>query len=195
MGRGLAAALVLVLGVGVAAVLYVIAASVAKPGGQAGLSGLNHGAMVKLQVLADPVPAAQVMFVGQDFKPVRLADFHGHPVVLNLWATWCAPCVKEMPTLAALQGATAAQGVKVVAVSMDTASETDKARAFMAARPPLAFYQDAKYAFMTGLRPQLLGFPTTVLIDRAGLERAVYSGDADWDSPEARAVVARLAAL
>ena len=65
----------------------------------------------------------------------------------------------------------------------------------MAAHPPLAFYQDAHYAFMTGLKPQLLGFPTTVLIDRAGLERAVYAGDADWSSPEAKAVVERLAGL
>ncbi len=193
MGRALTAALIAVLVVGVGAVLYVIAASVAKPGAQAGLAGLNRGTMAKLQVLADPVPAAQVMFVNADFKPVHLSDFHGHPVVLNLWATWCAPCVKEMPTLAALQGAD--QGLKVVAVSMDTASETDKAKAFMVAHPPLAFYQDAKYGFMTGLKPQLLGFPTTVLIDRSGLERAVYSGDADWNSPDAKAVVARLASL
>ena len=195
MGRGLAAALVLVLLVGVAAVLYVIVVSLAKPGGGGGLSGLNRGAMAKLQVLPDPVPEPQVLFVGADAKPMRLADFHGHPVVLNLWATWCAPCVKEMPTLAALQTAEAARGVKVVAVSMDASAQTDKAKAFIAAHAPLGFYQDARYAFMTGMTPQLVGFPTTVLIDRSGQERAVYAGDADWSSPEARAVVERLAGL
>ena len=195
MGRGLRAALFGVALVGVAAVLYVIVLSLAKPGGAGGLSGLNHGAMAKLQVLSSPVPEAAVSFVDADGKATRLADFHGHPVVLNLWATWCAPCVKEMPTLAALQTAEAAKGVKVVEVSLDAESATDKAKAFMAAHPPLAFYQDPKTAFMVGMQPQLLGFPTTVLIDRSGQERAVYAGDTDWNSPEAKAVVERLAAL
>ena len=195
IGRGRKAALALVLLVGVAAVLYVIVSALAKPGSAGGLSGLNHGAMAKLQVLADPIPAPAVVFVGDDAKPMRISDFKGRAVVLNLWATWCAPCVKEMPTLAALQAAEAGHPVKVVPVSMDTSGETDKAKAFMAAHPPLGFYQDAKYAFMTGLKPQLIGFPTTVLIDRSGLERAVYAGDTDWNSPEARAVVERLAGL
>ena len=195
MGRGLKAALALVLLVGVAAVLYVIVSALAKPGSEGGLSGLNRGPMAKLEVLADPIPAPAVVFVGDDARPVRLADFKGRAVVLNLWATWCAPCVKEMPTLAALQAAEAGRPVKVVPVSMDTSGETGKAKAFMAAHPPLGFYQDAKYAFMTGLKPQLVGFPTTVLIDRSGLERAVYAGDTDWNSPQARAVVERLAGL
>ena len=195
VGRGLKAALALVLLVGVAAVLYVIVSALAKPGAAGGLSGLNHGPMAKLQVLADPIPAPAVVFVGDDAKPMRISDFKGRAVVLNLWATWCAPCVKEMPTLAALQSAEAGRPVKVVPVSMDTSAETDRARAFMAAHPPLGFYQDAKYAFMTGLKPQLVGFPTTVLIDRSGMERAVYAGDTDWNSPEARAVVERLAGL
>ena len=193
LGWPMRAALLAVIGIGVLAVLYVTLAAVIKPAG--GLSGLNHGAMAKLQVLADPLPEPAVAFVGDDARPVRLSAFKGRAVVLNLWATWCAPCVKEMPTLAALQTAEAGHAVKVVPVSMDTSGETDKAKAFMAAHPPLGFYQDAKYAFMTGLKPQLAGFPTTVLIDRSGMERAVYAGDTDWDSPEARAVVERLAGL
>ena len=195
MGRGLTAALIGVALVGVAAVLYVIVLSLAKPGGAGGLTGLNRGAMAKLEVLPSPVVEPVVSFMDADGKPLRLADFHGHPVVLNLWATWCAPCVKEMPTLAALQATEAARGVKVVEISMDTAAATDKAKAFMAQHPPLAFYQDAKYGFMTGMQPQLVGFPTTVLIDRSGQERAVYAGDTDWSSPEAKAAVERLAGL
>jgi thiol-disulfide isomerase/thioredoxin len=127
-----------------------------------------------------------------------LADFKGRAVVLNLWATWCAPCVKEMPTLAALQQAEAGKPIKVVPVSMDSAGETDKAKAFIASHPPLPFYQDAKYAFMGAMasgKTPLVGFPTTLLIDRSGMERAVYAGDTDWNSPEARAAVERLAGL
>ena len=195
MGRALTAALALVILVGVAGVLYVIVSAAIKPGDKAGLTGLNHGSMAKLQVLADPIPAAPVAFVGENAKPVRLTDFKGRAVVLNLWATWCAPCVKEMPTLAALQTAEAGHGVQVLAVSMDTSGQTDKAKAFIAAHAPLGFYQDAKYAFMAGLKPPLIGFPTTVLIDRTGMERAVYAGDTDWSSPEAKAVVERLAGL
>ena len=193
LGRGWTAALVAVCAVGLAAALYVIVLAVAKPGGAGGLSGLAHGSMAKLQVLANPIPEPSVAFVGEDARPMRLSDFRGRAVVLNLWATWCAPCVKEMPTLAALQRSEAGKPLLVVPVSMDTSAETDKAKAFMAAHPPLGFYQDAKYAFMTGMQPQLLGFPTTVLIDRSGQERAVYSGDTDWNSPEARAVMERLA--
>ena len=195
MGRGLAAALAAVAVLGLAAVLYVILASAATPGGPGGLSGLNRGSMAKLQVLPTPVPAASAVFVGEGAKPMRLSDFRGRAVVLNLWATWCAPCVKEMPTLAALQAAEAGHGVQVVAVSMDTSGQTDKAKAFIAGHAPLGFYQDAKYAFMSSMKPPLIGFPTTVLIDRSGQERAVYSGDTDWSSPEAKAVVERLAGL
>ncbi len=195
MGRGLTAALALVILVGVVGVLYVMVSAAIKPGMAGGLSGLNRGAMAKLQVLPDPIPAASVAFVGDDAKPMRLTDFKGHAVVLNLWATWCAPCVKEMPTLAALQSAEAGHGVQVLVVSMDTSGQTDKAKAFISSHPPLNFYQDAKYAFMTGMKPPLIGFPTTVLIDRSGMERAVYSGDTDWSSPEAKAVVERLAGL
>ncbi len=195
MGRGLTVALAAVVLVGVAAVLYVILASAATPGGPGGLSGLNRGSMAKLQVLANPVPASSAVFVGDGAKPLRLSDFKGRAVVLNLWATWCAPCVKEMPTLAALQTAEASHGVQVVAVSMDTSGQTDRAKAFIASHPPLGFYQDAKYAFMGSMQPPLIGFPTTVLIDRTGQERAVYAGDTDWSSPEAKAVVERLAGL
>jgi thiol-disulfide isomerase/thioredoxin len=195
MGGPLKAALIAVVAVGIVATLYVIVSALAKPAATAGLTGLNRGAMAKLDILADPVPAPSVQFLADGGKVMRLSDFRGRAVVLNLWATWCAPCVKEMPTLAALQRSEAGKPIAVVPVSMDSASESDKAKAFMVAHPPLGFYQDAKYAFMTGMKPQLIGFPTTVLIDRSGMERAVYSGDTDWSSPDAKKVVERLAGL
>jgi thiol-disulfide isomerase/thioredoxin len=184
LGRGLKAALIAALAVGVAAVLYVIGAAVIKPNaGGAGLQGAAKGSMAKLEVLAQPIAAASVPFV----------DATGKPVVLNLWATWCAPCVKEMPTLAKLQ-ADLGPKVKVLAVSMDKTDQTPQAKAFIAGHAPLGFYQDADFAFLSNFEPRPAGFPTTVLIDRKGYERAVYSGDADWSSPDAKAAVAQLAA-
>ena len=101
------------------------------------LATLAHGTMAKLQIpaVSSTYPAAS--FVDGAGKPVTLSDFKGKAVVLNLWATWCAPCVKEMPTLAALQTAEAGKGVKVVALSADSPSATDKAKAFIASHPPL----------------------------------------------------------
>jgi thiol-disulfide isomerase/thioredoxin len=194
LGRGLKAALIAALAVGVAAVLYVIGAAVIKPNaGGAGLQGAAKGSMAKLEVLAQPIAAASVPFVDATGKTVHLTDFKGQPVVLNLWATWCAPCVKEMPTLAKLQ-ADLGPKVKVLAVSMDKTDQTPQAKAFIAGHAPLGFYQDADFAFLSNFEPRPAGFPTTVLIDRKGYERAVYSGDADWSSPDAKAAVAQLAA-
>ena len=195
LGFGLKAALGLGLAMGVAAVLYVIGAALIKPDKPGGLQGAAKGAMAKLQVLDKPVAEAPVRFVDATGRPVLLTDFKGHPVVLNLWATWCAPCVKEMPTLAALQGQVAGQGVKVLAVSMDNAAQSGQAKAFIARHAPLDFYQDAKFAFLTDMIPHPAGFPTTVLIDRKGYERAIYAGDADWSGPDARAAVDKLAGL
>jgi hypothetical protein len=98
-----------------------------------------------------------------------------------------------MATLARLQAASADKPVAVVAVSMDTAADTDAAKAFLARYPPLAFYQDAKYSFLTDLKPTPIGFPTTIIFDRQGRERAIMSGEADWGGPDARAVVDQVA--
>ena len=161
--------------------------------------------MAKLQVPEGAASYPDAAFADGAGKPVKLSDFKGKAVILNLWATWCAPCVKEMPTLAALQTQYAGKPLKVVAISMDQAAQTDQAKAFMAAHPPLAFYQDAKYAFLTDLKPHLQGFPTTVLFDRNGVERAIMAGDpcpedqaqacAGWASPQARKVMDKLLTL
>jgi thiol-disulfide isomerase/thioredoxin len=192
LGRGLTLALVGSALLGVAAVLYVMVAAVAKPGATDGLQALASGAMAKLKIVEPPGPPPPTPFVDAAGKPLNLAAFKGKVVVLNLWATWCAPCRKEMPTLARLQAAYAGKGLAVVAVSLDTAAETKTAKAFLAQYRPLRFYQDANFNFVTDLKPTPAGFPTTILFDRSGQERAIMSGETDWSSPEARAVVDRL---
>ena len=91
--------------IGVAAVLYIIVQASIKPQQPGGLSSLARGEMGKLVVPAEAAPAPVDTFYDQAGKPLRIADFRGKVLVLNLWATWCAPCVQEMPTLAKLAGA------------------------------------------------------------------------------------------
>lgn len=176
--------------IGAAGILYVSFGSAFKPGaGSGGVQALAKGSMAKLQMAKAPIPAPDVAFTGPDGRPARLSDFRGKVVVLNLWATWCAPCVKEMPTLAKLQTDYGARGVQVVALSQDREQATAQAKTFLAKHPPLTFYQDAGFAVMPALNLPAPGFPTTVIYDKGGVQRAYLQGEADWSSPEAHAVI------
>jgi thiol-disulfide isomerase/thioredoxin len=193
LGRGLKLAIAAALIVGVAGVLYVTLGSLSKPGdGKPALASIAKGGMDKLEVVQTPKPPPAASFVDASGKTVTLADFKGKVVVANLWATWCAPCKKEMPTLAKLAAEYQGQPVEVAAISVDSASATDQAKAFIASHKPLAFYQDAKLALPFAFDPPAQGFPTTILYDKKGMERARVIGEADWSSPEAKAVVDRL---
>jgi len=178
--------------IGAAAVLYVIGAASFKPKPPADLSDLRTGTLQKLMVVKTPAPAPDVVFTDAAGKNLTLADFKGQVVLLNVWASWCAPCKEEMPTLAKLQGAYAAQPVKVVTLSVDTDAALPKAREMIAANPPLALYRDPAFKMAFSLQPALKGFPTTVIFDRKGREVARLEGAADWSSPQARALVERL---
>lgn len=180
--------------IGVAAVLYVIVASSIKPSGPANLNEFKRASLAKLDVPAAPRAAPGTTFFDEAGKPTTLADFKGQVVVMNLWATWCAPCKKEMPTLAKLAGAYAAQPLKVLPISVDRDSDLNLAQAEMAANPPLKLYRDPGYKLSFELEPRAAGYPTTVIYDKQGRERARLSGDADWSSPEARGLVEKLLA-
>ncbi|OYX31942.1 MAG: hypothetical protein B7Y99_09425 [Caulobacterales bacterium 32-69-10] len=193
VGRGLTLAIVAAVLVGGAAVLYVMAGAAFKPASSTGMKAVATGAMAKLQETT-PTPPPPATFVDAEGKTLRISDLKGEVLVVNLWATWCGPCVKEMPTLAALQKAYEGKPVKVVAISIDAAKDTDKAKAFIATHAPLAFYQDSTLEIPFAFKPPAPGFPTTILFDKAGQERARLSGDADWSTPEARAVIDRLLA-
>jgi thiol-disulfide isomerase/thioredoxin len=175
--------------IGVAAVLYVIVTAIIKPaGGPVDLKSLARGEMAALQVSSKNAPVPDTPFLDAQGHATRLADLKAPVVVVNLWATWCAPCVKEMPTLAKLQAAYPGR-VLVVPVSMDRLPDREKARAFIAEYPPLAFYQDPKYALAFAVDPPAEGFPTTLIYDAKGHERARLSGGADWSGPDAHAVI------
>lgn len=210
--RGLKLALWAAVAVGGAALVIATGAVVFHPGpayheasGPAGSSVTAippgvPGAVKPQPTLPPPVakgagePAPVVAFKDAAGRDVRLADYRGKVVVLNLWATWCAPCRKEMPTLAALSALTAAQPVVVLPVSVDTLSKTEAAKAFIAGHPPLVFHQDVGPNLPFALKPAAEGFPTTVIFDKTGRERTRMSGDLDWSGPKVRRVIDALAA-
>jgi len=177
-------------GAGLAAALYVIPGCHSKPAGD--LKSLATGEMKSLTVEAAPAPAPDTPFVDAAGKTHTLAEFKGKAVVLNLWATWCAPCVQEMPTLAKLAQATAGQPVVILPVSVDTDDDKANAQKFIARAAPLPFYSDTKFALAYAFKPPASGMPTTFLIDASGNLRARISGGADWSGPDAAKVVEAL---
>jgi thiol-disulfide isomerase/thioredoxin len=148
--------------------------SSATPSAEEGIKGVHRdhkGAAEPAAVFTDP-----------DGKPVKPADFAGKPLLVNLWASWCAPCVKELPTLDQL----ARTGrVRVLAVSQDTGPHASVV-AFLQAHKigTLEPYQDDKMAMSGALGPDTV-LPTSILYDSSGKEVWRYVGDLDWTSPEA----------
>lgn len=180
--------------IGVAAVLYVMVSASFKPAGVADLKEFKKGSLAKLEVPAEPRGQPTTVFTDGAGKKLTLADFKGQVVVMNLWATWCAPCKVEMPTLAKLQAVYATQPLKVLAISVDRDSDLNLVQAQMTANAPLQVYRDPGYLLSFALEPRSEGFPTTVVYDRQGRERARLSGEADWSSPEARGLIEALLA-
>lgn len=180
--------------IGVATVLYVIGGALIKPGdGDGDLKSLVRGEMAKLEVTTKANPPPTTPILDAQGHSITLADLKAPVLVVNLWATWCAPCVKEMSTLAKLQAAYPGRLI-VAPISMDRIGDREKARAFIAEHSPLGFYQDPNYALAFALDPPAEGFPTTLIYDAKGRERARLSGAADWASPDAHAVVEALLA-
>jgi thiol-disulfide isomerase/thioredoxin len=187
--RGLGWALLALAAVGAAAVLYVIGQASTKPGAGEGLERFAEGSLHRLSVAGEGRAAPATVVRDAAGRPVRIAELPGELVVVNLWATWCAPCVVEMPTLAGLQRAH--PEVHVATVSLDRVGELPKAKAFLARHPPLAFYHEPTFALAGALGAQ--GLPATVIY-KDGREVARVTGEADWTSPEARGLIAALLA-
>jgi thiol-disulfide isomerase/thioredoxin len=136
----------------------------------------------------EPKPAPALSFLDGQGNPVTLEDFRGKVVVLNLWATWCAPCRHEMPSLDRLQAAFGNDGLQVVPVSLDR-GDVGKIEAFYeeVGLPTLAIYHDPKAA--AGRAFGAYGLPTTIVIDREGMEIGRLLGPAEWDSEEAMTLI------
>jgi thiol-disulfide isomerase/thioredoxin len=153
------------------------------------LAPLSEG----LKLVDPPVRPAPIRFLAADGTPHTLEEFLGHGMVVNLWATWCAPCVAELPALSALSRTLAPQDIAVLPLSSDRGG-AKAVHAFFEAHDisGLPILLDPKGAAAEAWGAG--GIPTTVIIDRQGMERARLEGAADWSSPEAAALVRRLVA-
>ena len=132
---------------------------------------------------AAPRPLPEIRFENGDGESMSLADFRGSVVLLNLWATWCAPCRREMPTLDRLQATLAGPDFQVVALSIDRQG-LPAVKEFYAelGLEMLPIYVDETGAAQRAL--SVLGLPTTLLLDREGSEIGRLLGPAEWDGPE-----------
>lgn len=119
-----------------------------------------------------------------------LADFRGKVLLLNVWATWCAPCRAEMPTLDRLQGSLGSKDFEVVALSIDRDGQAAVKHFFRETHvQSLGIYVDKSSEALTRLG--IVGVPTTLLVDRDGREVARHTGPAVWDSPGAIDAISR----
>ena len=135
-----------------------------------------------------PAPAPESAFLDGDGNRVGLGDFQGKVVLLNLWATWCPPCVSEMPSLDRLQARLGGEDFQVVAVSEDTGGRAVVAPFFARhGLDHLSVYLDPDAA-LPGLWGSS-GLPTSILIDREGRVLGRMEGAADWDSPAALSLI------
>jgi thiol-disulfide isomerase/thioredoxin len=147
-----------------------------------------RGEVAAVNVAKSPLKIPDLAFTDAAGKPLTLSDFRGRTVLLNLWATWCVPCRKEMPTLDALQGELGGPRFEVVAVNIDT-RDPDKPKEFLKqiGVQKLAYYADPSAKTFQDLKSigRAFGMPTTLLIDPHGCEIGTIAGPAEWASKDA----------
>jgi thiol-disulfide isomerase/thioredoxin len=152
------------------------------------ITPLVHGEVAALTMASTPLKLPDLAFEDAAGKPKKLSDWRGKTVLLNLWATWCVPCRKEMPALDGLQAKLAGPNFQVVAINIDT-RDPEKPRKFLAdaGLTRLSYYTDEKAEVFQELKSigRALGMPTSVLVDPNGCEIGTIAGPAEWNSNDA----------
>jgi thiol-disulfide isomerase/thioredoxin len=151
-------------------------------------SPLAHGEVAALTMATAPLRLPDLTFEDADGKPRKLSDWRGKTVLVNLWATWCVPCRKEMPALDDLQTKLGGKDFEVVAINIDT-RDPEKPKNFLkdAKLVRLGYFSDQKAKVFQDLKSvgKALGMPTSVLVDGQGCEIANIAGPAEWASDDA----------
>ena len=157
----------------------------------AGAAG--RGEVAAMLAASPPQSLKGLSFNAPDGTPMTLADLSGRTVLLNLWATWCAPCRHEMPALNRLQIEEGGADFEVVAINVDTGGD-EKPKRFLEETgvDALGYYRDATMGVFNELKRRglALGLPVTVLIDGDGCMLAHMNGPAEWASADAKALLA-----
>jgi thiol-disulfide isomerase/thioredoxin len=173
-----------------AAILYTGLVMLANPAlaDLAKAEAMREGDMKKLSFHGEPQPAGSADFTTFDGEPTSLEQYHGKWVLLNFWATWCAPCRKEMPMLSDLQTEFGGEGFDVVTVATGRNPPPAMQSFFEEIGVDnLPLYRDPK----SGLAREMgvLGLPITVILNPEGQEVARMRGDADWASDNAKDIL------
>ena len=149
------------------------------------IAPLAHGEVAALTMATAPLRLPDLAFEDADGKPKKLSDWRGRTVLVNLWATWCVPCRKEMPALDQLQTKLGGPDFEVVAINIDT-RDLEKPKNFLkeANLTRLGYFTDQKAKVFQDLKAanRALGMPTSVLVDGAGCEIGTIAGPAEWAS-------------
>ena len=156
------------------------------------LRPLVKGEIAAIQVPQKSTPVPDLAFNGPDGKPTSLSAMRGRTVLVNLWATWCPPCLLEMPALAKLQKTLGGPDFEVVTVNIDTRN-LDKPKEWLAKKDiaGLAYYADPEAKVFQDLRAakKAEGMPVSLLVDPQGCELATLQGPAEWAGTEALALI------
>jgi thiol-disulfide isomerase/thioredoxin len=156
------------------------------------LDPLVTGEVAAFQIGGEPHRLSELAFLGEDGEPMTLAAFERRIALVNLWATWCAPCRREMPALDRLEAALGGEDFSVVPISIDT-GDPERPRAFLEeiGSENLPLYTDPSTEIFEELKARSLavGLPVTVLIDRNGCRLGHMNGPAEWDSEEGQALI------
>jgi thiol-disulfide isomerase/thioredoxin len=152
------------------------------------LAPLAHGEVAALTMATAPLRLPDLAFEDAEGKSKKLSDWRGRTVLVNLWATWCLPCRKEMPALENLQTRLGGPNFEVIAVNVDT-RDPEKPKNFLKEvnLTRLGYFSDPKAKVFQDLKAvgRALGMPTSVLVDGEGCEIATIAGPAEWDSEDA----------
>jgi len=160
--------------------------------GSASLQDLARGSLKKIEIFAEPMPLPEIaLTLGEEGTPATLPDVAGGARLINMWATWCAPCVKELPALNRLAAEKNGADFEVIAISIDR-GKAEKIAAFLDDNgiDNLPLVRDPG-----GALPNAMGLgvlPVTFVVSADGQIIGQLLGEAEWDSPEAKAFVDKL---